>query len=309
MLRLLLVALTLTACASAPPSVPRAATRTFDFHSSAWLNCHLSLYRDAIRKKRGRGEPDTAAFNADERAAWDAAVATYIDTVVDKDLLFDDDMVTVGLELVRLESATDLATGFAGPPALARTLEAAMPAYRARRWPADDAQNRAYVAEMAPRLEELARAVVPDLARVYGSPWPSGPVRVDLADYAGRVGAYTTLDPVHVIITSAGPHHIEIPFHETSHALVRPIMIALERELTAAGKSSRDLWHALLFYTTGEIVRRHLPGHVPYAEANGLWTHGDWPAYKIALDKAWKPYVDGAVERDAALRALVGALP
>jgi hypothetical protein len=285
------LALVHSACSTipAPPPPPPAAPvqPVFEFHSSPWLNLHLALYREAILRKTGRATPPPADFAADERAAWDAAVTTYVDTVIAHDLLFDDNMVRVGLDLDRLEDAPRL-DGFIGPTSLAHTLESAMPAYRAHRWPDDDAKNRAYSARTQPEVQRVAAAVIPDLVRLYGSPWPTGPIRVDVAAYAGRVGAYTTVDPVHITIAATNTD-LEIPFHEASHALMDPIEEAIARELTARKKSARDLWHAVLFYTTGEVVRLHLPGHVPYADANGLWTRGDWPAYRRAIDTAWKP--------------------
>jgi hypothetical protein len=33
-----------------------------------------------------------------------------------------------------------------------------------------------------------------------------------------------------------------------------------------------ELWHEVLFYTSGELVRERIPGYVPFADENGLWT-------------------------------------
>ena len=33
----------------------------------------------------------------------------------------------------------------------------------------------------------------------------------------------------------------------------------------------RDLWHAVLFYTSGELVAGLVPGYTSYADKNGLW--------------------------------------
>lgn len=66
----------------------------------------------------------------------------------------------------------------------------------------------------------------------------------------------------------------------------------------------RDLWHAVLFYTTGEMVRRAIPGYVPYAEANGLWKSA-WPMCLNPLNRDWKPYLEGNVSFADAVSALV----
>ena len=65
------------------------------------------------------------------------------------------------------------------------------------------------------------------------------------------------------------------------------------------------LWHALLFYTTGEVVKKEL-GHdyQPYAYKNGLWTRA-WPMYVTALQQDWQPWLDRQTSVDAALEKLV----
>lgn len=66
----------------------------------------------------------------------------------------------------------------------------------------------------------------------------------------------------------------------------------------------RDLWHAVIFYTTGELVRRELPGYVPYAFKNGLWKRA-WPMYLGPLERDWQPYLDGKSSFHAVIAALV----
>lgn len=66
----------------------------------------------------------------------------------------------------------------------------------------------------------------------------------------------------------------------------------------------RDLWHAILFYTTGEMVRRALPSYTPYATTNGLWKRA-WPMYVAPLERDWRPYLDAKVSFDPAISAIV----
>lgn len=64
----------------------------------------------------------------------------------------------------------------------------------------------------------------------------------------------------------------------------------------------------MIFYTAGDAVRRQIPGHVTYAEANGMWTSGPFARYKLALDKAWRPWLDGRTTRAAALAAVIAEM-
>jgi hypothetical protein len=68
------------------------------------------------------------------------------------------------------------------------------------------------------------------------------------------------------------------------------------------------LSHPLIFYTAGEAVRRVIPGHQPAAETLGIWRTG-MGNFKLSLDTAWKPYLDGQGTLDEALTAVVKAIP
>ncbi|APR82632.1 Hypothetical protein A7982_07981 [Minicystis rosea] len=98
-------------------------------------------------------------------------------------------------------------------------------------------------------------------------------------------------------------------FHEASHALIDPIEKKLDAEAAKRGKKApRDLWHAVVFYTTGDIVGRRLgPSYVPHATRTGVWARG-WTDFEAALKRAWQPYLDGRVGQDAAVAALLDSL-
>ena len=98
---------------------------------------------------------------------------------------------------------------------------------------------------------------------------------------------------------------LETAFHEAMHQWDDSVVAALRTEARAQGvRVSRTLSHALIFFTAGETVRRVLPGHVPYAEAAGVWDRG-MSAFPPVLRAVWLPYLDGAGTRDAAFAELV----
>jgi len=54
---------------------------------------------------------------------------------------------------------------------------------------------------------------------------------------------------------------------------------SLQSHAKAAGKSlSRDVSHCILFYSVGEILRRTVPGHQPYAIHFKVWQRR-WTRY------------------------------
>jgi hypothetical protein len=64
------------------------------------------------------------------------------------------------------------------------------------------------------------------------------------------------------------------------------------------------LSHAMIFFTAGDAVKRVIPGHVPAADALGVWGRG-FQSMKAPIEEIWKPYLDGRGTRDEALAALV----
>jgi len=81
------------------------------------------------------------------------------------------------------------------------------------------------------------------------------------------------------------------------------------RAVAAAPRFDPLLTHALIFFTAGEAVRSIDAQQVPYAEGNGLWRQKGLGAFKAALDRSWKPYLEGKGTLDEALRALLKAQP
>jgi hypothetical protein len=134
---------------------------------------------------------------------------------------------------------------------------------------------------------------------------------VDVTAYANWAGAYTTLGPTRITIASLdpgnqGPAALEVAFHEASHGISWYLEKSISEECRRQNVllPRRDLWHAVLFYTTGEIVRRRLRDYRPYAYSNGLWRKA-WPMYIVALEKDWQLYLDGKFPFEAAVAQLV----
>ena len=352
-----LLAAPLTAAAQVPAPVagttaPPARTENrlarrlpvFDFYSGFWINLHHVLYEQA-RLEASRPttrsqpkQPDGAErrlpldeLSTAEKQAWSSAVTEYAQHWTSHDLLFDAEMVRIKDRLA--ETGDDESVQLSGlTPELIAPLARAAPVYRAHWWAEDDRTNRAWISSVAPMVEQLGAQLARELARVYRVEWPAGNIRVDVCAYAGLFGAYTTLDPLRVTVSSRdlrnqGESALEVLFHESSHALAEPVRDAIARDCKASNKPiPRDLWHALLFYTTGEIVRRNLApvvgagaaveasktprapaAYEPYAYRQGLYVR-DWQSYERALEQYWRPYLEGHASFDDAVARLVNQL-
>ena len=83
--------------------------------------------------------------------------------------------------------------------------------------------------------------------------------------------------------------------------LIQPISAALQAELSARGKRSNDLWHVVLFYISGEVVREALAArgvdYEPYIYRTGLFDRA-WPRLKGPVERHWPAYVNGDARLD-----------
>jgi hypothetical protein len=320
----------------------------FELHSGFWVNLHHFLYMQArlmngnpssMDNGRGEAPPDEPPaslldFPSDEIRAWQDAVAFYAKDLAGRDLLLNSDMVNINNRLSEMEACPDLE---GKSSALCRSglrkdlieaLERAAPVYRAHWWPEQDRANRDWIAQITPMIQQLGVELSGQLADVYQSSWPAGRLRVDVVWYGGPCGAYTSLSPTHVTIAShdarnQGIYGFEVLFHEASHALAGSVSQAIAREFRKRDKPiPRDLWHALLFYTTGVLLRRDLasgtmalassqgavpPTYQPYAERFGLYS-GAWERFRGMLDLYWQPYLDGKISFDAAIARLAAGM-
>lgn len=280
------------------PAAHSQTTTIFDFHSGFWVNLHHFLYEQAMGSDAVSDSPE-----------WRRAVDYYRGSLAKKDML-SREMEVINNSLSDRETATSL-EGSGLEPALVAVLQEAAPEYRKRWWQEQDRANRTWIEAVRPLVQKYGPALTRELATAYGASWPASPIRTDVAEYANWAGAYTTLDPTHITVSSAAPANaeqaaLEILFHEASHALVKGVTDALFQEVQGQGKllPRQDAWHALLFYTTGTIVARHLDDYTPYWIANGLSDQG-WKGLLPILQRDWQPYLDGKTDRATALRRLV----
>jgi hypothetical protein len=118
--------------------------------------------------------------------------------------------------------------------------------------------------------------------------------------YTTGASAYTSLWPTIVTISSwsrrnEGPAGLETLFHEAGHCLIQKVQDEIRRAEKRQGKqlSRQKPWHAVIFYSTGEVVRQYLPAVVPYAIKYGLW-ESELTGFLPVMEKDWKPFLDGS---------------
>ena len=326
----LFVLILIPGASSAQSDFSRTPLPVFEFHSGFWLNLHHTLYYQA-RQQRTAGAASVLAASSlspAEQKAWDAAVSFYAQTYAGKDLLVALDLVLIKNQLGDFETCDDIAglkkkTCDAGlPKKLTEVLTGAAAVYRTHLWAEHDRANRRWISSVAPLVRRSGIDLSHRLAEIYQTDWPQDRIRVDVSVYSNSAGAYTTLDPLRLTVSSTdprnqGPEALEILFHEASHGISDNVQNAIMRECRQRDKPvPRDLWHALLFYTTGEVIRPAVfdseqgapkTSYVPYAVKEGLYKRG-WQDYLRVLTEYWQPYLDGKQSFDDAVAHMVSAL-
>jgi hypothetical protein len=191
--------------------------------------------------------------------------------------------------------------------------------YQTHGWVDQERRNDAWIADMRPQVERHAAAMASALAAAYHASWKPGPIVVDASGEAGPNNAYTTSGPPgtagHTVVavrtpSNSGDAGVETIFHEASHTIDDQISRPFIDEAARQHVPFPDgLDHAILFYTTGEIMRREFartgtPGYVPYGDRFDVYKNG-WQTFRALLERDWLPYLDGKASFDSAVTALV----
>lgn len=340
-LSLFLLLCSVGTCAGQEVESSTAPAPIFEFHSGFWVNLHHFLYLQGRTQRTGlRGAPAESqippgyqalgtaeGMTPEQQHAWQAAVEAYAVSWSTRDLLLNNQMVLINDRLAELEdcpdllgrSATECTSGITKD--LVTTLDDAAPIYRRRWWAEQDRMNRAWIAAMIPLVRSRGAQLAEELAEIYQSKWPAR-IHVDVVYYAGQQGAYTSLGPLHLTIAASDGRNqnmagFEALFYEASHVLAGGVEEAIERECRRLQKPiPRDLWNALLLYTTRERIGRYLRAQAATNAASTSWLRGDanrlddrgWGDYELPLELYWQPYLNGQIDLDTAIAHLINSI-
>jgi hypothetical protein len=281
----------------------------YRLQSNPWVNLHQRLLYDA---RFGGATP--ASLSGEGLAAWKTAVDAYRVMLGKRSPIEDAQLVALSSTLSGAHSG-ELPAGVPEPAATA--LRAAMPLYRSAQWGEDDRANRFWIAVAEPLLASAAEELVAAHTRAYGVPFPKH-ILVDVTSHGWEFGAYTTGDGdlVHAVISSVNPGTqgfaaLESLMHEASHGIVAPSSGAIGADLARAAaelqrKPRQTLWHAILFYTSGELTRRALAARGVRYTPFILDMYGrGFSGFRQALETHWQAYLDGKVTREEAIRQIL----
>lgn len=293
-------------------SLPVSAQQ-WELQSNFWVNLHQKML-DAAQN----GKPLEASLTDSESSAWNNAVHNYRVRFYGRSPIFDDELVGIN---DALSYAGELPPeGFAED--VTKALLMAAPVYRRVAWPQAQRANQFWMSVAEGMLRDTGQELAQAHSRVYGVPFPAR-IRVDVSPSAGQFGAYTTVHNglVHTTISSSDPAYqgyaaLEMLLHEASHAIVGPATGAIGPEIQAAARNSgilapRELWHAIVFYTSGDLTRhalreRGITDYTPYMYKQAMFERA-FGGMRVPLETIWQSYLDGRIERAVAIGAIVEA--
>jgi hypothetical protein len=303
-----------------------SATRAlFEFHSNFWVNLHQTLLEEALLRA---GKPDrrlqsatplaASQMSGPEVSSWNAAVTFYETQFGTSRQHGNDQLIGINDTLAMQPDDGGSLGSVDLSPTLVAVLSGAAPIFRKHWWPAQQQSNMKWIASQRARVHDLGPRLAAAMSRDLRQPWPTKPIHVDVCYYVPEIGFAFTILPPHITYASADSSHqgligFELLFHEASHTFADVETDALSRECRTQGKECGDLWHTLLFYTSGAELARLLPADeratfTPYADKYGLYTRGDWSRYHRVLSTDWQAYLDGKTSFDAAIRSMAADL-
>ena len=313
--------LTMTSCQAQDQDLPATATTDhFEFYINKWLNQHHFLFqmaktlaRDSITAKEVF--PQWQAMKPEEQQLTTELLAYYQENWIDKSLLFNGDLYRVKRTITHWSDDRE-SLAYEEHPELARYWKGFAPIYDRLFWPIHRAQNEQVLQHNLPRIKAYEHQAAKRLSQLCQEPWPTAKIRVDVTYLADWAGAYTTTNPVHVVTSTKveGPagDWVETLFHEASHKLisgrrgkVSSIIQAIAKE--EALEIPRQLWHGVLFYFAGVVIKDLLVAegieYELYMKRENVFS-----AYHEALSKSLDPYLAGNTSLESALRELLISL-
>lgn len=205
-----------------------------------------------------------------------------------------------------------------------KTLQNVSEIYTEYFWPEHQVACEQVLQENISMIRSTEQNYVERITKLTRQFWEFEKIRVDITYVAKsskwnlRNRPYTSLFPTHVVMNAEGENYnkgnwVELLYHESAHHLILPTYYfvgATINDVAQANKIKipRQLWHAYLFYFTGQISQQLLRAEgidypLTYMERNGVFSRYQ-PVFKQYLD----PYMEGKTSLAEATSSILTAL-
>ncbi len=296
-------------------------TKYIEFHSNYFINLHHFLLKKSIRysfyKNTNQKNFDTLFADikkpVDEKIKSNimSVITYYSDSMAKKDMLFDEQLTNLKYSLEQANSVNDLKQKVS--KLTIDAIEKADGFYKKYYWEEQNNNNRQFISKQIETIKAIESDIMEQSRKFYHYAFSTKKFRVDLTDYATFFAAYTTTEPyVNAVISSTDKRHqgtqgVEVIFHEISHAMIDSVFMAQQKLCTTKNKSfDHNVWHSILFYSTGTFVKNALEKvgqkHELYLYKNNLGSFNSKIKKTIDLiSEHWQHYLDGKITMENAL--------
>ncbi len=288
----------------------------FVFKSNLQINLHHFLFELARDEKYFEYELKNKNLTQKEILNLKDAVKQYKIKIDGGHILFDEG------EIPQMTSDVLTRRDINFDTSIGKAFTSFIPVYERVYWSKHDSKNKKWVEELGSKLDQYGRQIAGKLEVLFQSELVTKEQHlIDVVYKPGiKQGAYTSTRNSQTIINSTSEdflnwYALEMIFHEVSHA----VSVNRESKLQSLIKSvfeknglesETGIWHPILFYTVGEVVKNAIDvqkqNYVPYALLNDLYK-GRW-SYENILIEYWKPYIEGKVTMEVAVENIAKEL-
>lgn len=287
-----------------------------EFESNLQINLHHFLFELARDDRFFDKTLKDTRLSQSDKGSLISSVDIYKSKMDVRHILFDRG------EIPEVTSAV-LAQGIRkGETSIGKALKSFQPVYERVYWEEHDNKNKEWIAELAPKLDVFGKEIKNDLEEIFErSLFSKKSHMISVVYKAGiRQGAYTSSRNLQSVINSTNEdflnwYALELTFHEIAHAISvnkeSKLYKSIESEFSSNGLESEiAIWHPILFYTVGEVVKKAIANHnskyVPYADRNNIF-RGSWDYRKILVTH-WQPYIEGKITMAVAIENIAKEL-
>lgn len=301
---------------------PADTSKYYNFHINYWFNTHHFLWLEAFMNLEKDSTLVTEELSKKDREIWNEAVNYYKENLVEKDLRTDDYMDSYKKWVINQEEELQkIPEQFSEHM---NKLQQVSPVYKKYFWPTHLKSCQKVLNDNLAIIRAIESDYVDQITTLTRQFWEFEKIRVDLTFVAKadkwniRNRPYTSLFPTHVVMNAMGENAvpgnwIELLFHESAHHLILPNHYFVGGTINDYVEADevrppRQLWHAYLFYFTGQVTKQLLNAHGVDYEITYMERYGVFSRYFPLFEQHLKPYLKREVTLTQATEMFVKAL-
>lgn len=303
---------------------PKAAnietTEYFEFYNNFWINLHFYLYETASTtyKKSLDKQVDKTIWqklSQKEKDVFQKTISYYKNNINLKNH-FDQNHIAFRKWIIDYDQY-DVLPESSFELSFIQTLNEFKVIYNTHFWKTHRQTNLNKLKENLSLIKNTESVIIPQIAELAQAEWQNTKIRIDLSTKSPGGGAFTLGRTPSSIVLSTVINYKEIEgdwvetlFHEASHTIIKRKKGAIAESIKRTSeklnrKPPKNLWHAILFYTAGNISQKsfsayNIKNYTLYMKREKVFTF-----YQDAITRYFTPYIEKKIDLDAAIENVI----